>query len=67
MFFRFLVDDQPDGGRGFLHHPGVGSAGEAILSLVAESASPHSSLKYQTPTEFKLRYDSTNPGAISKL
>ena len=28
---------------------------------------PHSSLKYLTPHEFKLRYDSTNPGAISKL
>ena len=28
---------------------------------------PHSSLKYQTPVEFKLRYDSTNAGAVSKL
>ena len=28
---------------------------------------PHSSLEYQTPVEFKLRYDSTNAGAISKL
>jgi putative transposase len=28
---------------------------------------PHSSLDYLTPFEFKLRYDSTNPGAISKL
>jgi len=28
---------------------------------------PHSSLKYQTPAEFKLRYDSINLGAISKL
>jgi putative transposase len=28
---------------------------------------PHSSLEYQTPIEFKLRYDSTNAGAISKL
>ena len=28
---------------------------------------PHSRLKYLTPVEFKLRYDSTNPGAVSKL
>lgn len=28
---------------------------------------PHSSLKYLTPIEFKLRYDSINPGAVSKL
>jgi putative transposase len=28
---------------------------------------PHSSLDYLTPFEFKLRYDSTNPVAISKL
>ena len=28
---------------------------------------PHSSLKYLTPIEFKLRYDSTNPGAVSQL
>lgn len=28
---------------------------------------PHSSLKYQTPAEFKQRHDSTNPGTISKL
>jgi putative transposase len=28
---------------------------------------PHSRLKYLTPTEFKLRYDSTNLGAVSKL
>jgi len=28
---------------------------------------PHSSLEYRTPVEFKLRYDSTTAGAISKL
>lgn len=28
---------------------------------------PHSSLEYQTPVEFKLRYDSLTAGAISKL
>jgi putative transposase len=28
---------------------------------------PHSSLAYQTPVEFKLRYDSPTAGAISKL
>jgi putative transposase len=28
---------------------------------------PHSSLDYQTPIEFKLRYESTTAGAISKL
>jgi putative transposase len=28
---------------------------------------PHSSHDYLTPIEFKLRYDSTNPGAASKL
>ncbi len=28
---------------------------------------PHSSLEYQTPVEFKLRYDSTTAGAVSKL
>ncbi len=28
---------------------------------------PHSRLKYLTPTEFKLRYDSTTAGAVSKL
>ena len=28
---------------------------------------PHSSLDYLTPNEFKLRYDSTNLGAVSKL
>ena len=31
------------------------------------SVRPHSSLEYLTPQEFKLRYDSINPGAVSKL
>jgi len=31
------------------------------------SVRPHASLTYLTPHEFKLRYDSINPGAVSKL